>query len=419
VIDILEAAIIAHDPTSPDTLNPTSDQNQFFDVGEKTTALYAQANFEAGIFRGNFGLRYLETEIDSVAYGPEDAGGNRTLQSTKGKYDFVLPRLNIIADVSDDVLVRLGYGSDIRRPDFNDLNTAFEFDQQENSVVALGNPGLEPEEVDSFDISVEWYFADAAVVSVGYFKKDRTNIFGTDFNGALLVPSTTTPGGLARETDPSCPGGGIWNPTVIPNILGDPTTTGLCVDFTRPGNDPVTTTQSGIELAFQYDLSSFEDKLGWASGFGVIANYTKQDFSGGSDEDCTSGRGLQVLGDVCLPRGLLDFSEDAYNLTLYYEKYDLSARMRYTWREGFRTQDFAGGANTSGSSTFSFPVHTLDRSQLNASVNYAVNDHFDLGIEAVNLTEEPIYQHCVSETGPLCFVGFPDRRIVFGGTYRF
>lgn len=421
VIDILEAAIIAHDPTSPDLLNPTSDQNQFFDVGEKTTALYAQANFEAGIFRGNFGLRYLETEIDSVAYGPEDASGNRQLQSTKGKYDFVLPRLNVIANVRDDVLVRFGYGSDIRRPDFNDLNTAFEFDQQENSVVRLGNPGLEPEEVDSFDISVEWYFADAAVVSIGYFTKDRTNIFGSDSEGALLIPEPTNPGGFRRESDPNCPGGGIWNPTVIPGVLGDPNYTGLglCVDFTIPGNDPVTTTQSGIELAFQYDLSSFEDKLGWASGFGVIANYTKQDFSGGSDEDCTSGRGLQILGDVCKPRGLLDFSEDAYNFTLYYEKYNLSARMRYTWREGFYTQDFAGGANTSGSSTFSFPVNTLDRSQLNASVNYAINDHFDVGIEAVNLTEEPIYQHCVSETGPLCFVGFPDRRIVFGGTYRF
>ena len=203
--------------------------------------------------------------------------------------------------------------------------------------------------------------------------------------------------------------------------MGDPNYTGLglCVDFTIPTNDPATTTQSGIELAFQYDLSSFEDKLGWASGFGVLANYTKQDFSGGSDEDCTSGRGLQILGDVCKPRGLLDFSEDAYNFTLYYEKYDLSARMRYTWRESFYTQDFAGGANTSGSSTFSFPVYTLDRAQLNASVNYAINHHFDVGIEAVNLTEEPIYQHCVSETGPLCFVGFPDRRIVFGGSYRF
>ncbi|MFK8053848.1 MAG: TonB-dependent receptor [Woeseiaceae bacterium] len=419
VVNILQNAVIQHDPTSPDILNLQSDENQFYDVSEDTTALYAQANFEAGIFRGNFGLRYLQTDIDSVAFGPEDANGNRSLQSTTGDYSFILPRLNVIAEVREDVIVRFGYGSDIRRPNFNNLNTAFTFDTSENSVVGLGNPGLEPEEVDSIDLSVEWYFAPSAIVSAGYFRKERTNIFGSDFDGALLVNDPTTPSGLARETDPTCPGGGIFNPIVVPNVLGDPNVLGLCVDSTRPGNDPETTTQSGIELAFQYDLSSFEDKLGWASGFGVIANYTMQDFSGGSAEDCTSGRGLQVLGDVCLPRGLLDFSEDAYNFTVFYEKYGLSARMRYTWREGFRTQDFGGGANTSGSSTFSFPVNTLDRGQLNASINYQVTDGLLLELQAVNITEERIDQRCVSESGPLCFVGFPDRRVTFGAAYRF
>ena len=93
--------------------------------------------------------------------------------------------------------------------------------------------------------------------------------------------------------------------------------------------------------------------------------------------------------------------------------------MRYTWRDAFRTQDFGAGANTSGSSTFSFPVWTLDRSQLNASVSYDVNENFALGLEAVNLTKEEIYQHAVSKTGPVAFVGYPDRRIIFGGTYRF
>ena len=415
---ILQAAVIEHNPDDPDILNPTSDENQFYDVGEKTNALYAQVNFAAGVFRGNLGVRYLETDVTSTAFGPAE-GGDRELQTLTGSYDFVLPRFNLIADVGENVVLRLGYSTDIRRPNFNDLNTAFEFDTSENSVVALGNPGLEPEEVESFDISAEWYFAEAAVVSIGYFTKDRTNIFGIDFEGALLLDDPTTPSGLARETNPSCPGGGIYNPEVVPNILGDPTMLGLCVDLTRPGNDPETTTQSGIELAFQYDLSSFEHKIGWASGFGLIANYTMQDFSGGSVEDCTSGRGLQVLGDVCQDRGLLDFSEDAYNVTLYYEKYGLSARMRYTWREGFRTQDFAAGANTSGSSTFSFPVNTLDRSQLNASINYAINDRFNVGIEGVNLTEEPIYQHCVAPTGPLCFVGYPDRRVIFGVSYRY
>ncbi|MFK7956897.1 MAG: TonB-dependent receptor [Lysobacterales bacterium] len=419
VLAILQGAVIAHDPESPDILNPVSDRNSFFDVDEETTAIYAQANFEHGIFRGNVGFRYIDTEIDSVAFGPEDASGNRSLQSTKGSYDFILPRLNLVAEVRDDMIVRFGYGSDIRRPNFSDLNTGFTFDPSENAVVALGNPGLEPEEVDSLDISLEWYFAPSAVVSIGYFDKERTDIFGIDFEGALLIADPNSVSGFSRETDPSCPGGGIFNPDVIPNVLGDPNTTGLCVDFTRPGNDPEKTTQSGIELAFQYDLSDFEERLGWASGFGVIANYTNQDFSGGSVIDTTSGRGLAVLGDVSQPRGLLDFSEDAYNFTLYYEKYGLSARARYTWREGFRTQDFGGGANTSGSSTFSFPVNTLDRGQLNASINYQVNENLSVGIEGVNLTEERIDQRCVSESGPLCFVGFPDRRIVFGASYSF
>ena len=165
---------------------------------------------------------------------------------------------------------------------------------------------------------------------------------------------------------------------MIPNVLGDPNTTGLCVDFNALGNDPGSTTQEGIEIAFQYDLAQFEDRLGWASGFGFIGNYTNQDFSGDSLSTSTSGRGLTVLGDQSIEQGLLDFSENAFNATLYYEKYGLSARFRYTWREAFRTNDFGGGANNSGSSTFSFPVVTDDRGQLNASISYTYRDKYTI-----------------------------------------
>jgi len=417
VIKILQDAVIEHDPDSPDILNLQSDQNAYYNVEEQTHALYLQANFEWEMIRGNIGVRYIDTSIDSIGYSPEDANGIRALATTSGSYDFLLPRLNIVADLTDDVVLRFGYGDDIRRPGFNNLASSFRFDSSENASVSLGNPGLEPEEVTSLDLSLEWYFAEAAVASVGYFQKKRTNIFGQDFEGALVTPDGS--GGFFRETDPNCPGGGIYNPEVVPNVLGDPNSTGLCVDFTRPGNDPETTTQTGFEFAFQYDLSSFEEDLGWASGFGVVTNFTIQDFSGGSVEDCTSGRGLTVLGELCIDRGLLDFSETAYNFTLYYEKFGLSARMRYTWRDAFRTNDFGGGANTSGSSTLSFPVVTAARGQLNASVNYNVTDKLNIGIEAVNLTEERIEQYCVSDNALLCFVGLPDRRVTIGASYRF
>lgn len=424
VLSTLEGALAAHRELNPQAdgalgIELESDQNAYYKVEEATTALYAQANFEYEMVRGNFGVRYVSTEVDSTAYGPEGANGSRSLETTSGDYSFVLPRLNVVADLTDDVVVRMGWGKDIRRPSFSSLNTGFTFDTSENAAVSLGNPGLEPEEVTSFDLSAEWYFAEAAVVSVGYFTKDRTNIFGQDFEGALLIEDSSSTSGFVRETDPSCPGGGIYNPDVIPGVLGDPNTLGMCVDFTKPGNDPETTTQSGIEMAFQYDLSSFESELGWASGFGLVANYTIQEFEGGSVSDTTSGRGLTVLGDVTAERGLLDFSENAYNFTLYYEKYGLSARMRYTWREAFRTQDFGGGANTSGSSTLSFPVVTGDRGQLNASVSYDVTDKLNIGIEAVNLTEERIDQYCVNDKALLCFVGLPDRRVTIGASYKF
>ncbi len=413
-LEILQNAVIAHD-SSPDILNLRFDENAFYDIDETTTALYAQANFEYGIFRGNVGFRYIDTDIDSTAFGPADANGDRQLITTSGSYDFLMPRINVVAQPREDLIVRLGYGTEINRSGFNNLNTAFTFSTNENTTVALGDPGLEPEEVDAFDISAEWYFAPAAVASIGYFRKERTNIFSTQTVSASLTPVGN--GQFARETNPACPGGGIFNPIVVPNVLGDPDTTGLCVDFTIPTNDPDTTTQSGIELAFQYDLSSFEDRLGWASGFGILANATFQDFSGGSIVNTTSGRGLNVLGDVSLEQGLLNFSETAYNFTLFYDKNGFSARARYTWREAFENTDFAGGASTS--STFSFPVTTLDRGQLNASISYDVTDNLNVGVEIVNLTEEGVEQRCVTESGPLCFVGIPDRRITFGGSYRF
>jgi TonB-dependent receptor len=417
---ILEGALAEHRLANPGangqlTADLTPDRNQFYDITEETHAIYAQVNFESGIFRGNIGVRYLETEIDAVAFGPSDINGNRSLQSQKSDYSFILPRFNLVASPTDDLLFRFGFGKDIRRPDFTDLSSGFEFGQNENTAIGFGNPGLAPEEVVSWDLSVEWYFAPAAVVSVGYFNKERTNIITTKLESALLIDDGV--GGFLRETDPSCPGGGVYNPSVVPNVLGDPNTLGLCVDFNKPQNDNVSTTQTGIELAFQYDLAEFEDTLGWASGFGIIANYTIQDFSGGSTEDCTGGRGATVLGDVCIDEGLLDFSENAYNFTVFYEKYGLSARMRYTWREAFRTEDFAGGSSTN--STFSFPVVTDDRGQLNASINYDINDNFNVGLEGVNLTEENIEQNCVSANGPLCFVGYPDRTVVFGLSYTY
>ncbi|MEP1444859.1 MAG: TonB-dependent receptor [Paraglaciecola sp.] len=421
VLDTLESALIAHD-SSPDLSSLSPSSSAFFSISEETQAIYAQANFEFENVVGNIGVRHLKTTVDSTGNTITDSGSELTTIS--GDYSYTLPKVNIVFTPHDEVVLRLGWGQDIRRPDFSDLNTSVSFPSNINQSVSIGNPGLEPQEITTLDLSAEWYFTEAAVVSIGYFDKEISNLF------VSTLDSSPTDANGFFSTDPSCSGGGIYNPAAQgDDFLAPLGVTGACVDKNTQVNDPAKTTQTGIEMAVQYDLSSFEDDLGWASGFGFMANYTIQEYKGGSTVNSSAGRGTDIFNaingiyndadfvTVNAVQGLLDFSENAYNVTAYYEKFGLSARLRYTWREAFRTDDTAGGA--SRNSTLGFPVYTHDRGQLNASVSYDVNEQLNIGVEAVNLTESDITQSCVNEDAMLCFQGLADRRITFGASYRF
>ncbi len=406
------------------TANLGLDLSASFNIQEETHSIYGQVNFDKGIFRGNAGLRYVDTEVSSIGntIAPD---GTVSQVVTEGGYNFILPRINVTAEPVENVLLRASWGKDIARPDFGDLNTSTTFSTNENTAVSIGNPNLSPQEVTSFDVSAEWYFAPSALFSVGYFQKNRTNLFASELNSAAILA-----GGL-RETGPDCTTG-TFNPEVQPNVLGDPNTLGLCVDANTRVNDPDQITQRGVEVAFQYDLSSFEDSFGsfgWASGFGLLANYTYQDFSGGSVVNTSAGRGTDIFNaingitdsrdfvTVDAVEGLLDNSENSFNVTGFYEKYGLSARARYTWRDAFRTDDTAAGA--SRNSTLGFPVVTASRGQLNGSITYDVTDHLTVGVEGVNLTTSDVSQSCVNDGALLCFQGLTDRRITFGGSYTF
>ncbi|KPH65457.1 TonB-dependent receptor [Pseudoalteromonas porphyrae] len=426
VLEVLNDAITANNAlTGSDRApisSPTSQVSAFFDIEETTHALYAQANFEYEMFRGNVGVRYLQTDITSTGNSvTTDDDGNQVVSQvvSEADYNFVLPRINISADVSEDVLVRLGWSKDIRRPDYDDLSTSVSYSTSPNSAVAIGNPGLGPEEVTSFDISTEWYFAPSALVSVGYFHKKRKDLHVTKQVDPYEDPTT----GFRDVVGPTCEAGGTFNPIADINVFGPEPGVGLCVPTQTTVNDADTRTQQGIELAFQYDLSEFESDLGWASGFGVMANYTYQKSSGGEAIDNATSRANAVFAlttgieniDVSAKQPLLDLSENAYNFTLYYEKYGFSARARYTWREGYRSEDFG----STSSYPWGFPVVQEDRGQLNASVNYDVTEQFSVGIEAVNLTKSDVSQSCVNEGSLLCYQGLTDRRITFGASYRF
>ncbi|HRE35240.1 MAG TPA: TonB-dependent receptor, partial [Sphingopyxis terrae] len=419
-LDILRAALLAA-PGQRALNDASANSAGYFSINETTNAVYGQANFEIGPVRGNFGLRWLDTSLDSI--GNSITGANVTQVVTRGGYSKLLPRFNLVADVADNILLRASWGRDINRPDFDLLSTSVSFVTSENAAVSIGNPNLRPETVTSYDASIDWYFAPSSVLSVGVFHKKRTDLFVTQLEDAPLDANGY------RDITAPCEGGGIYNPIAFRNQLSPIGGSGMCVPILTTINDSGSTTQTGVEVALQYDLSQFEDTLGFASGFGIVANYTYQKFGGGQAVNSSATRGTDIFNaingiyddadfvPVTAKQGLLDFSKHAYNLTLYYEKYGLSARARYTWRSAFRTLDTVGGATLA--STFGFPVVTAARGQLNASISYDINSFLSVGVEGVNLSKSKISQYCVNDGALLCFEGLPDRRITFGASVRF
>ena len=397
-----------------------SDEGAFFDITEDTTAIYGQVNFDFGRVRGNAGLRYIDTDIASTAN--QETDGVNTLVTVDAGYDHYLPRVNVAFDVTDDIILRGSWSEDIRRPDFTDITAARTFPDfggvNGNSVG--GNPFLVPEEVTNLDASIDWYFAPEAVLSVGVFRKERDGLFGD----AVDAPDETN--NLRDVTGPVCEGGGIFSPGTEAGIFGNGEV-GVCVGNQTTFNSDGETTQEGVEVALQYNFADWEDRLGsfgWASGFGLIANYTYQTEDNNTGfVPVTGNRNLTILdfqgfSDATRENAtLLNLSNHAYNLTGYYEKYGLSARLRYTWRDAFATDDLPGTGNVF--TPFGFRGIQESRGQLNGSVSYEVLEGLTLQVDAVDLLEADADIACLDDGGLLCYQGISDRRIIFGASYTF
>ena len=96
------------------------------------------------------------------------------------------------------------------------MSTSVTFSTSPNPPVAIGNPGLEPEEVTSYDLSAEWYFAPSSVLSIGYFHKKRKDLHVNQQVDPFEDPVT----GFRDITGPDCEGGGIFNPIADVNVFG-------------------------------------------------------------------------------------------------------------------------------------------------------------------------------------------------------
>lgn len=424
VLESLNSAITASNaaktigPDVPLLSAPTESYSGFFSITERTNALYAQLDYDTSVgrlpVRGNIGVRWLRTKVEST--GNNLTNGTVSGQTFKtSSYSFFLPRFNLVLQPANKFLVRVGVARDIRRPDFDNLSTSYKFSTSATAAVQGGNPNLIPESVWSFDLSGEYYFTPSSLFSVGFFHKSRTNLFAaTQQNPAVIG---TLNGNPQYSTDPSCPGGGIYNPLADRNLYATPAGNGICAPLESTFNVPGSTTQTGIEVALQYDLSRFEDKLGWASGFGFIGNFTYQKSGGSANAYRTVMTTRSIDTGLGFPHGslqdkitLTNLSKFAYNVTVYYDKYGLNARVRYTWRSSYTTNDPL---------RWNMPLVASARGQLNGSINYNLTKNINVSLEGINLLRGDQKLYCVNDNAVLCFQGLSDRRIIAGVSVKF
>jgi TonB-dependent receptor len=339
-------------------------------VTEKDDGIFVQADFTVKLgnmpLRGNVGARYVQTDQTSVGY--QLAANAPVLTSVTRDYDDVLPSFNLALDVTDDLVVRLGYSQVITRPGLGNLTPGGTVSVSGNNrTVTSGNPFLDPFKADAVDASIEWYFADEALLALALFHKDISTF-----------PQSVS------ETRP-----------FVGNSLGLPASVAVAACGTVAGCSPTADwvfTQpfnsdggplDGFEIAYQQ---------AFGNGLGLIANYTHVESEIHYIDPAAPG-GVAI-------RDLLGLSPDAYNATLYYEGKKFGIRGSVAYRDDYLTTiPGRNGNDVEG---------TGETLNFDLSAQFAVNDNVTLTFEGLNLTDEENNQ----------FVDTSDRVFVFHHTGR-
>ncbi|UDF03088.1 TonB-dependent receptor [Asticcacaulis sp. AND118] len=365
------------------------------DQSEKTTAAYGLLRMGGDLdgfgeaWDGNIGVRVVKTEVTTAGAVVSGADGNfgtcvvgggvtaaqcaaynnaKQFKATAlsgvafggtNEYTDVMPSLNLRFKYSPELQFRFAASKAIVRPDMSWLSgyTTLSAGQSTgdfslNPTGQGGNPFLKPVEANQYDLTAEWYFAPTSSLTLALFRKDLTNYIYVQ-----STPETYTNNGA-----------------------------NMTFNVNRYVNGAEKGEVSGFEIAY----NQFYDFLpGFWSGFGIQANYTKIDSSGGRNPVASVTDGNQVTNASISGLPLEGMSPDSYNFALLYEKYGISARMAYNWRSEYLYTTSAANVNR--------PMWAGDYGQWDGSVFYSVTPKVKVGLQATNIGRDIAYTRVSSD----------------------
>lgn len=123
-------------------VNNTSFSN-IFDYNQNVLGIYSTFAYEAKKWGIKGGLRLENTNLETKLI-------NTNVRNTQ-KYTNLFPSVHTSYKITDDLSLQAGYSKRIYRPRLWDLNPFFSF--RDNFNISTGNPNLNPEFTDSFEIT--------------------------------------------------------------------------------------------------------------------------------------------------------------------------------------------------------------------------------------------------------------------------
>lgn len=253
-------------------------EDQLVTIDEDIIAAYVMATT-----RFDWGNIVYGVRIEQTDYTSEGPTGD-TFLSVDDEFTNVLPSVHLNVDLRDDLKFRLSGTSGVNRPTYNEWRASAAVDVTEQEIDG-GNPFLDPEEAYGADVSLEWYYSTASLLSVGAFYRSVDNVIYEDV--------TTVDGGL------------YFPPAAGEEWILNSTTNGSNGEL------------SGLEANLMFSAVDYFDGL--LGGFGFSVNITLID----SEFETIRGETL----------GLPGTSDAIYNASLFYENYGLSARLNYQYRD--------------------------------------------------------------------------------------
>jgi TonB-dependent receptor len=156
-----------------------SDPNNY-NLTERVTAAYVMNTLQFGRFTLQTGFRLEATELEIQGFETQDDINGNWISTTATHnnqwYATPLPSVQLRYRLGDNSDIRAVYGRGLSRPNAYDMVPYVVLDESTNPFnVSLGNPSLQPEHANDYDLLFEHFFQPYGVIQGGFFYKQLSD----------------------------------------------------------------------------------------------------------------------------------------------------------------------------------------------------------------------------------------------------